>query len=136
MWNPLQPPAHKTQLPAGQVDRRYRQLRWQVFAGIFIGYAGYYLVRKNFTLAMPHLIEQGFDKGDLGIALSANAIAYGLSKFLMGGISDRTNARVFLPLGLVLSALATMLLAPRARIPSTPIISCLHFLICWLLALG
>lgn len=130
MWNPLRPPpAHKPQLPADRVDRRYRQLRWQVFAGIFIGYAGYYLVRKNFTLAMPHLIEQGFDKGDLGIALSANAIAYGLSKFLMGGISDRSNARVFLPLGLVLSAAATMLLGTRAGISSIVMMFCLQFLI-------
>lgn len=136
MWNPLQPPAHKTQLPAGQVDRRYRQLRWQVFAGIFIGYAGYYLVRKNFTLAMPHLIEQGFDKGDLGIALSANAIAYGLSKFLMGGISDRSNARVFLPLGLVLSAVATMLLGTRAGISSIVMMFCLQFLIGWFQGMG
>lgn len=136
MWNPLRPPAHKPQLPADRVDRRYRQLRWQVFAGIFIGYAGYYLVRKNFTLAMPHLIEQGFDKGDLGIALSANAIAYGLSKFLMGGISDRSNARVFLPLGLVLSAAATMLLGTRAGISSIVMMFCLQFLIGWFQGMG
>ncbi len=35
----------------------YRRLRIQVFAGIFVGYAGYYLVRKNFSLAMPYLID-------------------------------------------------------------------------------
>lgn len=42
------------------------------------------------------------------MALSANAIAYGISKFLMGGVSDRSSARKFLPLGLVLSALVTL----------------------------
>jgi MFS transporter, OPA family, glycerol-3-phosphate transporter len=41
----------------------------------------------------------------LGIALSGVSIAYGISKFLMGNLSDRSNARLFLPIGLVLSAL-------------------------------
>ncbi len=27
---------------------------------------GYYLVRKNFSLAMPYLIEQGYSRGELG----------------------------------------------------------------------
>ncbi len=40
------------------------------FSGIFFGYVAYYLVRKNFALAMPYLVEQGFSRGDLGFALS------------------------------------------------------------------
>ena len=35
-------------LPADRVDSEYRKLRLQVFLGIFIGYAGYYFVRKTF----------------------------------------------------------------------------------------
>jgi OPA family glycerol-3-phosphate transporter-like MFS transporter len=92
-------------LPENKVDASYRRLRLQVFVGIFVGYAGYYLVRKNFTLAMPYLIEQGYSKTDLGLALSGVSIAYGLSKFIMGSVSDRSNARVFMALGLSCSAL-------------------------------
>ena len=44
---------------------------------------------------MPYLIEQGFSKGELGVILSAVSIAYGLSKFLMGIVSDRCNPRYF-----------------------------------------
>jgi OPA family glycerol-3-phosphate transporter-like MFS transporter len=40
----------------------------------------------------------------LGLAISAIAIAYGLSKFLMGLVSDRSNPRYFLPFGLLVSA--------------------------------
>jgi OPA family glycerol-3-phosphate transporter-like MFS transporter len=101
----LRPPAHRESLPENKVDATYRRLRLQVFVGIFVGYAGYYLVRKNFTLAMPYLIEQGYSKADLGLALSGVAIAYGLSKFIMGSVSDRSNARVFMALGLSCSAL-------------------------------
>lgn len=101
----LRPPAHREPLPEDEVGSTYRRLRLQVFIGIFLGYAGYYLVRKNFTLAMPYLIEQGYSKADLGLALSGVSIAYGLSKFIMGSVSDRSNARVFMALGLSCSAL-------------------------------
>ena len=73
----------------------YKKMRFQVFIGIFVGYAGYYLVRKNFALAIPNLIDQGFSKLELGFALSGVSIAYGLSKFLMGNISDRSNCQKF-----------------------------------------
>ena len=95
MWKFLKPEPHRPLLSKEKIDPTYKRLRWQVFFGIFIGYAGYYLVRKNFTMAMPELQELGFDKGMLGVALSANAIAYGISKFLMGGVSDRSSARKF-----------------------------------------
>lgn len=46
-------------LPKERVDKEYKKLRLQVFLGIFIGYAGYYLVRKNFSIAMPALEQIG-----------------------------------------------------------------------------
>lgn len=107
--NIFSPAAHTKELPSDRVDPEYKKLRLQVFLGIFLGYAGYYLVRKNFSLVMPDLVAQGYSKGDLGLALSGVSIAYGLSKFLMGNVSDRSNARVFLSVGLLLSA-CTMIL--------------------------
>jgi OPA family glycerol-3-phosphate transporter-like MFS transporter len=101
----LKPAAHREPLPEEDQDSAYRRLRRQVFMGIFVGYAGYYLVRKNFTLAMPYLIAEGYTKADLGFALSGVSIAYGLSKFIMGSVSDRSNARIFMSLGLLCSAL-------------------------------
>src|SRR5574343_178205 len=63
------PAAHSPQVPAEQQGALYSRLRWQIFLGIFIGYAGYYLIRKNFSLAVPYLVEQGFSRGDLGFAM-------------------------------------------------------------------
>lgn len=108
MRNILTPPPHKELLPKDKIDPTYKRLRLQVFMGIFIGYAGYYLIRKNFSLVMPDLIELGYSRGQLGIIVSAVSISYGISKFIMAGISDRSNARVFMSLGLLLSAI-TML---------------------------
>ena len=103
----LRPAPHRERLPGKEIDPTYKKLRWQVFLGIFIGYAGYYLVRKNFSMVMPDLIEQGFTRAQVGVALSAISIAYGISKFVMATKSDRSNARIFLSLGLFLSALTT-----------------------------
>jgi OPA family glycerol-3-phosphate transporter-like MFS transporter len=101
----LKPAAFAEPLPADRIDPEYRRLRRRVYAGIFIGYAGYYLVRNNFALAMPDLLAEHpeYSKSELGTVLTVLSVAYGLSKFLMGSISDRSNPKYFLPLGLLLS---------------------------------
>lgn len=104
MRNFFKPPKHKELLPNSKIDKSYQTLRLKVFLGAFIGYAGYYFIRKNFSLAFPDLIKEGYSKTDLGLALSAISIAYGLSKFVMGMISDRSDSRKFISIGLVLSA--------------------------------
>jgi len=104
MLHIFKPAPHKEQIASAKIDSSYKKLRLQVFLGIFIGYAGYYLVRKVFSLAMPDLVALGFSKTELGLALSGVSIAYGLSKFIMGNVSDRSNARNFMTVGLVLSA--------------------------------
>src|SRR5215218_10354077 len=105
----LKPAAHKPALHADRLDPEYKKLRMQVFMGIFIGYAGYYLVRKTFSMVMPDLAQRGYTKTDLGIALSAINISYGISKFVMGTVSDRSNARIFLSLPMVIPSPSTTL---------------------------
>ncbi|MBT0552203.1 glycerol-3-phosphate transporter [Riemerella anatipestifer] len=132
----LSPAKHLPLLPKEKIDSIYKSKRFQVFIGIFIGYAGYYLVRKNFSLAMPYLENEGFTKASLGFALSANAIAYGLSKFFMGGVSDRSDARKFLALGLILSSLVTLVLGTSLGVSSITIMFILQFLIGWFQGMG
>jgi len=105
----LKPAAFAPALPPDRVDPAYRRLRRQVFIGIFAGYAAYYLVRNNLALAIPDILREypQYSKAALGSALTGLSIAYGVSKFLMGSVSDRSNPRYFLPLGLLLSS-ATM----------------------------
>ncbi|MBQ6648864.1 MAG: glycerol-3-phosphate transporter, partial [Muribaculaceae bacterium] len=84
----LAPPAFKPERTGPEADAEYRRLRWQVFIGIFIGYAGFYLVRKNLSMAVAPLGVLGFDEAMLGGAMAMNALAYGISKFVMASISD------------------------------------------------
>jgi OPA family glycerol-3-phosphate transporter-like MFS transporter len=102
----LRPAPEVERLPADAVDPEYRRLRRQVFVGIFVGYAAYYLVRNTMALAIPDLLREHpqYSKAMLGTAMTGLSIAYGASKFLMGSVSDRSNPKYFLPLGLLLSA--------------------------------
>lgn len=143
MWKFLAPPAYKAEMPAEKVDSNYKKLRWQVFLGIFIGYAGFYIVRKNFSMAIPELAPFGFETGELSIVLSMNAVAYALSKFLMGSVSDRSNARVFLPLGLVLAAISMAFMivpvtaiGPEHKMWAIALMAVLNFLVGWFNGMG
>ncbi|MGN1264469.1 MAG: MFS transporter [Muribaculaceae bacterium] len=139
----LTPPAFKPEQTGPEADAKYRRLRWQVFLGIFIGYAGFYIVRKNFSMAIPMLAPLGFEKDELSIVLSMNAIAYGFSKFLMASISDRSNAQRFLPLGLVAAALAMLFmivpvqyLGAEHKVAAIALMAVLNFLVGWFNGMG
>jgi len=132
----LAPPQHREQLPEEQIDATYKRLRWQVFAGIFLGYAGYYLVRRNFSLAMPYFLELGFDKAELGFAFAFNATAYAFSKFIMGGISDRSDARKYMALGLVISSVVTMLAGTAFGTSKGVWMALFQFLVGWFGGMG
>lgn len=68
-------------LPKERISKVYAIYRLRMFLAIFIGYAGYYLVRNNF------------------------AVAYGLSKFILGNLADKCNVKFFIGFGLLFSAI-------------------------------
>lgn len=137
MFKFLKAPPSKPLMDSSKIDATYKKLRIQVFAGIFLGYAGYYLIRKNFAIAIPDLIKQGFTETDLGIALSFLAISYGVSKFVMGNVSDRSNVKIFLPLGLMLSAITMILMGVMPFATSSILImSILLFMNGWFQGMG
>ena len=109
MFEFFNPPAPKPRLAADKIDGEYRRMRLKVFLGAFFGYAAYYLVRKNLSLAAPDMIRDGLlDKETAGFAMAGIPIAYAFSKFLMGSLSDRSDARKFLVVGLIIAATVMM----------------------------
>ena len=69
-----------------------------------IGYALYYFIRKNLSIAMPLLGEIGVSKVQLGAFLTCGGIVYGVGRFLNGIVADRNSARKVMALGLVICA--------------------------------
>ncbi|MDN5631345.1 MFS transporter [Kocuria sp.] len=131
-------PSPAPRLPEDEVQRRYPRLRLQVFIGIFLGYAGFYLIRNNISLIAPLLLEQG-TINTVGIGIIGNAVllAYGFSKFFSATISDRSNARYFLPIGLALSAVANLVVAfVPAVSASVALFATVMFLNGWVQGMG
>lgn len=85
-----------------EVKKRYKYWRIRIFLSMYAGYACFYLTRKSFTFAMPAMMAtMGYTKADLGILASILYITYGLSKFVSGFMSDRSNPRYFMAIGLI-----------------------------------
>ncbi|MCF0174297.1 MAG: glycerol-3-phosphate transporter, partial [Bacteroidales bacterium] len=70
------PPKPSEPLAPEKIDKTYKSMRFKVFLGAFLGYAGYYLVRKNLSLAAPDMINEGIlDTTKVGLAMSGVSIA-------------------------------------------------------------
>jgi OPA family glycerol-3-phosphate transporter-like MFS transporter/OPA family sugar phosphate sensor protein UhpC-like MFS transporter len=75
-----------------------------------IGYATFYFVRKNLSIAMPYMEKGlGIQKTSLGLFLTLHGLLYGVSKFANGFLGDRANARSFMSIGLAASAMLNVL---------------------------
>ena len=84
----------------------FQYWQWRVILSTMVGYSVYYFVRKNFSFAMPALgDEYGISNTSFGIILTLVGLIYGVSKFVNGVLSDRTNARWHLAFGLAICVL-------------------------------
>jgi OPA family glycerol-3-phosphate transporter-like MFS transporter len=106
----FRPAPHVARLSPAEVERLYPRYRWRIFEAAFIAYATFYLVRNNFS-PVAKALESAlhYDKAMLGNIISGTAIAYGLGKFVMGYFADRSDARKYIAVGLLLSALLNFL---------------------------
>lgn len=111
LMSALAAPQPAPRLPENQIDSTFKRWRTSAFLGIFIGYAGFYLIRNNVSLVSSILKDHDI-MNTVGIGIVANAVlfSYGLSKFFMAMLSDRANARFFLPIGLALSGVINILI--------------------------
>lgn len=83
--------------------------RTRTLYATIIGYAAFYFVRQNLSIAMPGIGEEfGYSKYDLGWITSAFSISYGIGKLVNGYFSDRSDARYFMAIGLFLSAIVSL----------------------------
>jgi OPA family glycerol-3-phosphate transporter-like MFS transporter len=100
------PAPHLPRLPAAEVDARYPVYRLRVLEATFLGYAVYYLVRNNLSVVAKDMGDAlGHNKEQIGDLLGVMAITYGLGKFVLGAVSDRSDPRKFMATGLLLTAL-------------------------------
>lgn len=82
--------------------KSYSYWRLRILYSTIIGYATFYLVRQNFSMALPGLRDEfGYSMAETGLVISVFSVVYGFGKFLNGYFSDRSNARYFMAIGLL-----------------------------------
>jgi sugar phosphate permease len=101
--------------------------RWQrvTLGTLLVGYAGYYLCRSDFSVALPllaaELAERGMEparaRTALGAVASAGVLAYALGKFASGVAVERLGGRRSFLAGMALSALCTVAFAASGTLP-------------------
>ncbi|XP_048471323.1 glucose-6-phosphate exchanger SLC37A4a [Rhincodon typus] len=84
----------------------YGYYRLSIFTAMFVGYTLYYFNRKTFSFVMPSVMEEvTLEKDDLGLITSSQSLAYAISKFISGVLSDQISARLLFCSGLFLVGL-------------------------------
>jgi OPA family sugar phosphate sensor protein UhpC-like MFS transporter len=105
------------------VEASYKYWRWRIFIGMYVGYVFYYFSRNSYGAIKPLLMQDlGFLKSDLGLLASVFALSYGLSKFLSGVLSDRSNPRIFMSVGLVITGILNIVFGCSSSLPVLAVI--------------
>ena len=93
-----------------KVKENYFYWRIRTFYSMYIGYAFFYFSRKSFTFVMPSMIQDlGLSKTQIGMLVTILSLTYGASKFISGIMSDRSNPRYFMAIGLMLTGVFNIL---------------------------
>lgn len=91
------------------IDKTYRYWRIRTMYAMYVGYAAFYLTRKSFTFVAPQMIHDlHFTKTQIGLLGTVFCITYGISKFISGMLSDRSNPRYFMAIGLIATGIANI----------------------------
>jgi sugar phosphate permease len=95
------PPAAAPLTDPAQIESTLVVCRRQVLIWTTVGYAAFYFVRKNLSIAMPVMEHQlGISKTRLGLFLTLHGVIYGIAKFLNGILGDRVDGRIMMATGL------------------------------------
>ena len=90
----------------------YPYWRFRMFYSIYLGYMVFYFTRKSLTIASPDLIsELGFTTIQIGLLITLFSVAYGISKFISGIMSDKNNPRYFFSIGLIITGIINIALS-------------------------
>ncbi|MBQ8126275.1 MAG: MFS transporter [Kiritimatiellae bacterium] len=91
-------------------DKKFIKAQWRFIICSMIAYMFFYVTRKNLSMAQPEMLAQGvITKEALGVILTVHGVLYGVSRFVNGFWADRLNGRIFMTLGLALSAIMNLL---------------------------
>lgn len=102
----------------------YKKLKWQVFISATLGYGLYYVCRLSLNVVKKPIVDSGLlTESELGIIGSALFFAYAIGKLVNGFLADHSNIKRFMATGLLISALANLIMGFTSGF--------IFFVICW-----
>ena len=91
-------------------SKAFKRAQWRFILCSMVAYAFFYITRKNLSMAQPEMLSDGvITKEALGVILTVHGVLYGMSRFVNGFWADKLNGRIFMTLGLALSAAMNLL---------------------------
>jgi OPA family glycerol-3-phosphate transporter-like MFS transporter/OPA family sugar phosphate sensor protein UhpC-like MFS transporter len=111
------PPQPITVTDPEEIRARYKPWQVQILFSTIIGYAIFYFVRKNLSIAMPAMqATLHLNKIEMGTILTLHGLVYGVSKFWHGIVGDRANARRLMVTGIIGSAVFNIFFGMSASV--------------------
>jgi OPA family sugar phosphate sensor protein UhpC-like MFS transporter len=102
----------------------YKKLKWQVFISATLGYGLYYVCRLSLNVVKKPIVDAGIlTESELGIVGSTLFFAYAIGKLTNGFLADHSNIKRFMAIGLLVSALANLIMGFTSTF--------IFFAICW-----
>ena len=86
--------------------------KWQkrILLTCWITYASFYLLRVNFSVAIPGILEEfSISKTAIGLVLTASFLAYAAGQFINGQLGDKFSAKKLVAFGLLGSAILNVI---------------------------
>ncbi len=100
--------------------------RLSTFWVCLLGYIGYYICRKNLSVAVPLLSENfGFSNSQLGLIALYSEMAYALGKFINGPLGDKIGGKKIFLLGMLGAIVANLAFSQGTEIGYFIIIWCI-----------
>ena len=91
-------------------QKKFTRAQWRFIICSMIAYMFFYITRKNLSMAQPEMLKEGVISIEaIGTILTVHGVLYGVSRFVNGFWADRLNGRIFMALGLALSAVMNFL---------------------------
>ena len=90
-------------------QKKFSAAQWRFMISSMLVYAFFFVTRTNLSMAQPGMLEEGvISTYALGTILSINGVLFGISQFVNGFWADKVNGRIYVALGLGLSALMNL----------------------------
>lgn len=101
----------RTDLDAQGQKKYHRSLAFQSFIAGTLGYSFYYVCRAALNVMKKPIIDSGLlDADQLGTIGAVTLATYAIGKFVNGFLADHSNIKRFMAAGLIMSALACLLM--------------------------